>query len=267
MPKIYDCFQFFNELDILEIRLNELNSEVDYFVIVEAETSHQLKPKPLYFEENKKRYSEFLDKIIHVVVPANKFVTPDIFNFAHRNDQIQRDYLRNGIKDANDTDFIIISDLDEIVSSKKLNEYKNSSYGEQGIPVIFEQNFYMWYLNTRVSNYMWHNSGIVRKQDLDKVGTRGFKDNKTCLIYPRIKNGGWHFSYIGSPNQVKTKLDNFAHTEFSHISIENLTQNKENLTDPLCRSDEGINFIIDPVDTMPEYVQNNIEKFKDFIKQ
>mgnify|MGYP003659202461 CR=1 FL=1 len=78
MPKIYDCFQFFNELDILDIRLNELDSEVDYFIVVEAELSHQLKPKPLYFEENKKRYSKFLHKIIHLVVPANEFVAPNV---------------------------------------------------------------------------------------------------------------------------------------------------------------------------------------------
>jgi len=263
--KIYDCFQFFNELDILDIRLNELDSQVDYFVIVEAELSHQLKPKPLYFKENKERYSKFLHKIIHVVVPADKFVSNTVQHFAHHNDQIQRNSLRNGIENANDEDFIIIYDLDEIVSSKKIQDYKNSQYWESPIPVIFEQNFYLWYLNARADGFPWINSGMCLKKDLEEIGTRGFKDNKTCFTFPRIKDGGWHFSYIGNPNTVKTKLDNFAHTEFSHLTIDDLKKNRENLIDPLGRKDEGINIVVDSIQTMPQYVQDNIEKFKDFL--
>lgn len=266
MKKIYDCFQFFNELDILEIRLNELDSQVDYFVIVEAELSHQLKPKPLYFKENKERYSKFLDKIIHLVVPADKFVSNNIESFGHHNDSIQRDYLRHGIKNADDEDFIMISDLDEIVASERVKEFKNSKYWEEGVPVIFEQKLYFWYLNTRADGYRWINSGMCMKKDLDFFGTRGFKDNKTCLAFPRIKNGGWHFSYMGSHQHVKNKLDNFAHTEFGHLTSDELKVFREKLIDPLGRTNEGIDLVIDPINTMPVYVQNNIEKFKDYIR-
>jgi beta-1,4-mannosyl-glycoprotein beta-1,4-N-acetylglucosaminyltransferase len=264
--KIYDCFQFFNELDILEIRLNELDSQVDYFVIVEAELSHQLKPKPLFFKENKERYSKFLHKIIHLVVPADKFVSNDIESFGHHNDTIQRDYLRNGIVNADDEDFIMISDLDEIISSKRIKEFRNTQYWKDGIPVIFEQYLYLWYLNARANGYLWHNAGMCLKKNLETFGTRGFKDNKTCLTFPRIRHGGWHFSYVGNANTVKTKLDNFAHTEFSHLTVDDLKKNRETLIDPLGRKDEGINIIVDPIETMPVYVQQNIEKFKDFIR-
>ena len=65
---IIDCFPFFNELDLLEIRLNVLNDVVDKFVLVEASKTQSLIDKPFYFEENKDRYSKFLDKIIHVKI-------------------------------------------------------------------------------------------------------------------------------------------------------------------------------------------------------
>lgn len=265
MKKIYDCFQFFNELDILEIRLNELDSEVDHFVIVEAELSHQLKPKPLYFLENRERFNKFLDKIIHVVVPGSDFYSPDVQNYAHHNDTKQRDSLLRGIGNANSDDLIIISDLDEIVSSKALNFVKNNWTNE---PLIFEQNLYYWYLNTRANGYMWRNAGICTKEMINNLpsGTRSFKDNKTYQSFRRVVNGGWHFSYMGSYQHVKNKLDNFAHTEFGHLTSDELKVFRERLTDPLGRTNEGINLVIDPINTMPVYVQNNIEKFKDYIR-
>jgi beta-1,4-mannosyl-glycoprotein beta-1,4-N-acetylglucosaminyltransferase len=134
------------------------------------------------------------------------------------------------------------------------------------VPVIFEQNLYLWYLNARANGYFWRNAGICQKQDLEIIGTRGFKDNKTCNAFPRIANGGWHFSYIGNADTIKTKLDNFAHTEFSHLTVDDLKTNRETLIDPLGRRNEGINIIVDSIETMPVYVQQNIEKFKDFIR-
>lgn len=265
MSKVYDCFQFFNELDLLEIRLNELNTEVDYFVIVEAELSHQLKPKPLYFLENKERYSKFLDKIIHVVVPAKDFYTEEKEQYTFYNDILQRNRILEGIIDAKDDDLIVISDLDEIVSESALNKVKIIfSYDQQ--PLIFEQPLYYWFLNTRANGYMWTNAGICTKKTLNSLGTQSFKDNIKCKQFKTIKNGGWHFSYVGTPDKAKIKLDNYAHKEFSHLTENQLKTFRENLSDPLGRTNEGINLVVDPINTMPVYVQNNIEKFKDLIR-
>ena len=63
---IYDCFTFFNELDLLEIRLKILNDYVDKFVLVEAAKTHSGLPKPLYFNENKQRFLPYQDKIVHI---------------------------------------------------------------------------------------------------------------------------------------------------------------------------------------------------------
>ena len=81
---IYDGFHFFNELDILEIRLNTLKNVVDKFVLVEAENDHRNKPKPLWYAENKDRFAEFEDRIIHVVVGADKFTEDQNTNSTHR---------------------------------------------------------------------------------------------------------------------------------------------------------------------------------------
>ncbi len=260
MPKIYDCFQFFNELDILEIRLNELNSEVDYFVIVEAETSHQFKPKPLIFNENKSRFEKFLNKIIHVIVPASDFKSNDFWY----NENLQRNRILNGIQDASDEDFIIISDLDEIISNSSLRNIKNN-FVENAY--VFEQDLYLWYLNTKVKNYKWTNAGICRKKYLEKIGTQSFKNNSTCKNFPRVQNGGWHFSYIGDEERIKVKLENFAHAEFGHLTKDDLKKNRNNLADPLGRSGEGIELVKEEIHMMPTYIQENIDKFKNFIRE
>ena len=68
MYMIYDCFMFFNELDVLEIRLNELYHAVDKFILVEATKTHAGKDKTLFFNENKQKFSKFLDKIQHIII-------------------------------------------------------------------------------------------------------------------------------------------------------------------------------------------------------
>lgn len=262
--KIYDCFQFYNELDILEIRLNELDSQVDYFVLVEAELSHQSKPKILYFQENKNRFEKYLDKIIHVVVSKDEFKTND----AWYNENLQRKKLLEGIGKANPDDLILIADCDEIISATSLKFAKDifSETPNEELAYVFEQNLYFWYLNTRANNYAWVNAGIAKKKTIDKIGTQSFKSNVTFKSYPRIKNAGWHFSYIGTSETVKTKIDNFAHTEFSHIKESELNVYREKLIDPLGRMNEGIDLVIDPINTMPEYVEKNIDRFAKYIK-
>lgn len=110
MPRVFDCFPFFNELDVLEIRLTELDPLVDYFVIVEATLTHTGKPKPLYFDENRGRYNRFSRKIIHVVVDDLPSEPSD-----HWGREIsQRQAIMRGLELARPDDRIITSDCDEI---------------------------------------------------------------------------------------------------------------------------------------------------------
>ncbi len=116
-PKIYDCFLFFNELEMLDIRLNELYDKVDHFVLVESTETFQGNPKPLYFEKNKQLYAPYLDKIIHVVLDEH-FETDNPWQREYH----QRDQILRGLKGCHRRDIAIISDADEIVRKSKIDE-------------------------------------------------------------------------------------------------------------------------------------------------
>ena len=113
---IYDCFQFFNELDILKIRLHVLSPVVDRFVISEATETFSGLKKPLYYEENKAMFAEFEDKIIHVVVDD----TPQ--GGTHERDTFQKNAVTRGLAGCTDDDIVIFSDLDEIPNPDKIRE-------------------------------------------------------------------------------------------------------------------------------------------------
>ena len=104
-----DAFQVFNELDMLEVRLHELNETVHRFVLVEATRTHSNKPKPLHFGENKDRFAAFLDKIIHVVVDD----LPDNSD-AWVLENFQRNAMLRGLTAAHSNDLVVIADVDEI---------------------------------------------------------------------------------------------------------------------------------------------------------
>ncbi|MBO6167304.1 MAG: hypothetical protein J6P13_03005 [Kiritimatiellae bacterium] len=113
---IYDCFSFFNELDILEIRLNALKDVVDRFVLVEAVKTHSGQPKKLYFEENKDRYKPFLDKIIHVIVDNEPHLPEKCpkLTAAWAYENHQRNVIVRGLARIGADDVLLISDLDKI---------------------------------------------------------------------------------------------------------------------------------------------------------
>ena len=145
MPKIYDCFPFFNELDLLEIRLNYLDSVVDYFVLCESEITFSGLPKKLFYQENKDLFKKFEHKIIHVVVddtPA-EYIKFDPF----RTDQHQRNSVAKGLNNCNDDDIIITSDLDEFPNIEIIKDL-NSFYRED---VLFHlaQDMYYYYFNLK----------------------------------------------------------------------------------------------------------------------
>ena len=116
---IYDCFQYFNEEHIAELRFNILNEKVDYFVIVESTVNHQGQPKKLSFNIN--NYKKFKDKIKYIIVDD----TPEKIKKSHEGgeslvEQHQRNSLMRVINDAHDNDLIILSDVDEIPDLSKL---------------------------------------------------------------------------------------------------------------------------------------------------
>ena len=131
---VYDCFQFFNELDILKIRLNVLSPVVDKFVISEATETFSGLPKPLYYEENKEMFREFEDKIIHEVVtdiPAGG---------THERDEFLKNAVARGLKDCTDDDVIIFSDMDEIPNPDVIRRILDASIEKDKIYPLAQAN-------------------------------------------------------------------------------------------------------------------------------
>ena len=137
---IFDCFQYFNEDHIVDLRFNILNEFVDKFVIVESTVNHQGKQKKIHFDINK--YKKFKDKINYIIVDD----TPENIKKPHKGgeslvEQHQRNSIMKGLKEANDNDLIILSDVDEIPDLNKLNEYDKNKYA------VFSQKMFMYKLN------------------------------------------------------------------------------------------------------------------------
>jgi hypothetical protein len=235
--QIYDVFSFFNELDILEIRLNILAPYVDYFVIVEATETFSGHPKPLYFQENRARFKKWEHKIIHHVVHDVPIDEEDLRARLHNSDlsildrQITNDslsspsigkdadgkaikawlnefYIKENIKKAlinlNDDDICYISDLDEVWNPDLMIDYSQDS--------VFKliQKGYMYYLNNRSNEEDWTGwtGTIVTKykniRNACSLHLRNHHMMKSKFIF--LKNGGWHFAFQGGFDGAQRKI-------------------------------------------------------------
>jgi beta-1,4-mannosyl-glycoprotein beta-1,4-N-acetylglucosaminyltransferase len=257
--QIYDCFPFFNELDLLEIRLNELNDVVDKFVIVEANLTHSGQIKPLYFDENKMRFTKFADKIIHIVVDD----FPDTTDPWVR-ERFQRDAILRGLVNCKDSDVIIISDADEIPRKEAIFAY-NPSIGIASL----EQFVYYYYLDYR-TNEKWIWSKILTYGLLKQItpcGARYYNEDlalKASFTGFCLKSGGWHFSFMGGEDKIIAKIEAYGHQEYNNnvvkdtLNINNCLDNKKDLFNR--------DIVYESVDingeNSPQYLIDNIDKYK-----
>jgi hypothetical protein len=270
MTKIYDCFTFYNELDLLELRLEELYDHVDHFVLVEANTTFTSIPKPFYFEENKDRYAKYLDKIIHVKVedmPGD----PD----AWVNDRFQRNSINRGLESADDNDVIVVSDLDELVRPETVQQLRtdveNQIWGLR-MPLFYFKFNHM--LVTTESRYMvW--GMACRKKLLVPADTFRFQRFQLAsLPYNYNHNGirmmehaGWQFSYLGDNDFAKNKIKSFAHQEtntesvLKKIDVEASVQNGYGLGPSA--AEKFVNIQVD--DYMPKTLLKNLDKYSHYL--
>lgn len=228
MPRIFDCFTFFNELDLLEIRLETLAPHVDCFVLAESSITYRADPKPLYFEENKQRFKKFLPKIRHIIVedmPAEKG-----FDQNWERETFQRAALERGVVDSRDEDIVMLSDLDEIPEPSKIQE----AVGMVGTLRVFQMRFFSYFANceSHPGNAFWVGTGMTEYRlakgrfeyvlkklpthlrlrpnaSLRKKLSRRLKELAILVNHRlpvrRIHNGGHHFSWLGGSQHVLQK--------------------------------------------------------------
>lgn len=268
--KIFDCFSYLDEDLLLDLRLNILNDHIDYFVIVEGNKTWQNNSKKLKFDINK--FQKFKDKIIYIPVED----MPDGDN-PYIRENFQRNCILRGLKNSENNDLIIISDLDEIPNPKNLNKFKtNMKYA------VFKQlHFYYKFNLQSQKNTHWHGSRIcVKKYLKSPQWLRDLKFKKRPIwridklrLNNIIENGGWHFCNLKTPNDLLYKYKNLCETNDPYNFKEKIDEKYLNISEIENRVKLGLDIIgrdetykIQKInDTFPEYLLKNLIKYKDWL--
>jgi beta-1,4-mannosyl-glycoprotein beta-1,4-N-acetylglucosaminyltransferase len=217
---IIDAFTFFNELDLLELRLEYLYDIVDYFVIVESNVTHSGKPKSLMFLENKERYKKYLDKIVYnpyIFYNTGKInfnvelSTGDYKSVHWYLENNQRNHIRKSLEHFQDTDYIIVGDIDEI-PDKNAIKIAQQSYSPENVALTFEQQLYYYNFYNKMQD-PWTGSVFSTVKVAKELSPQHLRSNRT--VFPKIQNGGWHFSYFGGTDSIIKKIESFAHQEYN----------------------------------------------------
>ena len=278
----YDCFSFFNELDLLEIRLETLDKVVDKFVLVEASLTHTGHAKPLYFADNMKRFARFNDRIIHVIVndfPALNGATPEELAWAREN--WQRNAILRGLPNvANHNDYVIISDVDEIPSPEAIARAITLT----GTTRLYQSMFYyfinyknytypIWTIGPQVvplSNFLACNHYTKPTRFVDPRVNRGL--TPTVIRLSRsdniIRDGGWHFSYCGGIKAIQEKIKAIAHTENNTAENTDYDTIKTRIAKGMPPFARGDRFFAVPLDrSFPKCLIDNPSKYAQLIFQ
>lgn len=287
MPKRFDVFTFYNELDMLELRLEMLNDYVDQFVLIECVETFSGRPKPLYYQENKERFKKWHHKITHHITydPPKSFedlrerlvsdaadkltkqislqaltstnVPPGELHWLkefYQKENIRRALITSG---AQFEDLCFITDLDEIWNT----DLEYEAIDQHSIYKL-RQLVYSGWMNVR-SSEEWAGTLLTRYKNIEGVCLNHLRTpSKTEYTY--IENGGWHFTFMGGEEQVKKKLEAYGHQEYNNDGIKN--EVKDRLLagkDVLGRN--HFRFWEDESE-LPDSIKNNKQKYNKFFK-
>jgi len=259
--KIFDCFLYNDKNLILDIRLNTLSKYIEKFIIIESRYDHQGNKKKLNFEIN--NFKKFENKIIYLIIEN---FPQKLSNWEREN--FQRNYIINGLSLAGKDDYVIISDVDEIPDLTKIVSLDNFKF------TVFEQKMYYYKINLlNKTDPFWYGSRICKKKYLKSpqwLRNQKIKKYPFWKFYKTkwniIKNGGWHFSFLMNPEEIKKKLTSFAHSEYNNSKYTDLKKIKNSIENKIDLFDRPLVYEKNNFDkTFPDYVFNNKEKFKDWI--
>ena len=296
--KIFDCFMYFDEETVLELRLNILDKYVDYFVIVESSFTHKGDKRDLKF--NHQKFKKFKDKLIYITYDEeppkirknliNEKDNEAIKSFKYIENAIlrengQRNEVLKGLGSAKDDDIILISDVDEIPNLERLDLSKIHEK-----IFLFKQDMFYYKFNLKLPNLDWTGTKGCRKKFLKSPQwLRNIKDRKypfyrldtffsdtKYIDIKIISNGGWHFSNLKTASEIEFKLKSYLHhREFdenplSVEEIDSLIKNKQAIYD--LKVDKRVNKIGDgsklekyPTDKLPKFLQDNLNDYKQWI--
>jgi beta-1,4-mannosyl-glycoprotein beta-1,4-N-acetylglucosaminyltransferase len=202
-PKVYDCFLFFNELEILDIRLHEMGDYVDRFILVESVETFRGDPKPLYFKENSHLFEPFKDKIIHVIV-ENRFKTNNPWD----REAYQRNQIMRGLIGCDPDATILISDVDEIVKGEEIQTISAALEGKRRKFVGVLQPIHAYFINAVPSP--WRGTVAAQYNTMKASSPQRMRDIRNEVI--SVANG-WHFSWMGGLERELYKTSSCSHVE------------------------------------------------------
>ena len=269
--KIYDCFSYWDEDLLLELRLNILNEHVDYFVRVEGNKTWQNNYKKLRFKIN--NFKKFENKIIYIPVED----LPDGDN-PYLRENFQRNAISRGLEKAKDDDAVIISDLDEIPNPEKIKSFKKSmKYA------VFEQMHFYYKINLQSQlNPKWYGSRICIKKYLKspqwlrelKFKKRSFWRLDKLRLNNIISDGGWHFCNLKGPKELLYKYKNLCETNDPYIFKEKIDEKYLDEKQIEKKISDGLDIIgrkdifkkIELSDKFPKFILENKKNLKNWIK-
>ena len=291
--KVYDCCMYYNEDTVLDIRLNCLDAYVDKFVIVESKFTHSGKKRNLLFDIN--QFKRFKDKIIYLALDDEPREIETVYDKddedlksfkyienALKRENYQRNYISRGLSDADAEDIIMVSDADEIPNLGKLDfkKIKNKL-------IFFQQKMFYYKLNLYLDSFNWFGTKACKKKDLiSPQWIRNIKDRaypfwRIDTLFSKIKyqniyfvnDGGWHFSYIKNAKAIEEKLKSYLHHrefDIESLSIEKIDKmigEKKPVYDlrvdqRVSKFNKGQKLTAIDLKLLPNYIQNNIEKYK-----
>ena len=296
--KIFDCFMYFDEDIVLDVRLNYLDKYIDQFIIIESEYNHKGEKRTPLFDINKfKRFENKIKYILTNDIPPgienlkvddnkSEIYRKSIFN-AWKRENLQRNHISEGLSDAQEEDWVIISDLDEIpnLSGIKLKDINDNF-------VFFKQDMMYYKFNLRLENYTWIGSKACKMKNLESPQwIRDIKDRKynwwrvdtyfskrkySNILF--VENGGWHFSYLKKPKDIEKKLKSYLHhidydmNPVGEKGIQEMINNKKTIynikADQKENKFDGTNKLnkID-INLLPSYILENKDKLKDWIEE
>jgi hypothetical protein len=267
--KIYDCFTFFNEFELLELRLRELYDHVDYFVLVEANRTFQNNFKPLYYADRNRQFDQWKDKIIYVPVTDMPTDTDPWGRERH-----QRDAILRGLPNADADDIVMIGDADEIPRPETVQRLRTSASSVWGFRMPLFNFKYNYMMVTQDLYSVW--SGAVRRHALTspedfrrmRHALNGFPLNHSDGTVEIVEHAGWHFTYLGTEDFARSKIQSFAHDETNRPEILDQLDIEDSIQRGvgIIRTNEDYRFVPVVLDEyFPKTVVNNCEQFADQI--
>tara|TARA_R110002020_G_scaffold309790_3_gene525700 strand:- start:100 stop:918 length:819 start_codon:yes stop_codon:yes gene_type:complete len=270
---IYDSFIFFNEIDLLKIRLEIYKDKIDKFIICEADKTFSGNDKPYYYLENKSLFKEYEDKIIYVPVELDTEgydlnYKPEYMDFSSAYFKIEYNH-RQGLgvayQDLEDDDIVLLGDLDEFPSFEAIDFYKSRAVRE---PMCCELAMFYYFINCKKTDFefWWKGNAICRGKEAKRKNGQALRRERGDS--PLIRNGGWHFSYLGGIEQIKKKIQAYAHQEFNNENVlnnESLLECLREGKDVLHRPGHSFSFV--DLSIFPDYILSEFNKYPQFISQ